>query len=84
MQQLRPVSRLERILFPFAVLLPCLLFLPDAAPLIGMLTLGNLLRESGVVERYSRTAQNEVINVVTLLLGLAVGSKLSAERFLTV
>jgi oxaloacetate decarboxylase beta subunit len=84
MQQLRPVSRLERILFPFAVLLPCLLFLPDAAPLIGMLTLGNLLRESGVVERYSRTAQNEVINVVTLLLGLAVGSTLSAERFLTV
>ncbi len=84
MQQLRPVSRLERILFPFAVLLLCLLFLPDAAPLIGMLTLGNLLRESGVVERYSRTAQNEVINVVTLLLGLAVGSKLSAERFLTV
>lgn len=84
MQQLRPVSRLERILFPFTVLLLCLLLLPDAAPLIGMLTLGNLLRESGVVERYSRAAQNEIINVVTLLLGLAVGSKLSADLFLTV
>ena len=83
MQQLRPVSRLERILFPFAVLLLCALLLPDAAPLIGMLTLGNLLRESGVVERLSRSAQNEIINVVTILLGLAVGSKLSADKFLT-
>ncbi|MGE5155582.1 MAG: sodium ion-translocating decarboxylase subunit beta [Bdellovibrio bacteriovorus] len=83
MQQLRPVSRLERILFPVAVLLLCALLLPDAAPLIGMLTLGNLLRESGVVERLSRSAQNEIINVVTILLGLAVGSKLSAEHFLT-
>jgi carboxybiotin decarboxylase len=84
MQQLRPVSRLERILFPFAVLLLCALLLPDAAPLIGMLTFGNLLRESGVVERLSRSAQSEIINVVTILLGLAVGSKLSADRFLTV
>lgn len=84
MQQLRPVSRLERILFPILVLVLCALFLPDAAPLIGMLTLGNLLRESGVVERLSRSAQNELINVVTLLLGLAVGSKLSADRFLAV
>ena len=84
MQQLRPVSRVERILFPIAVLLLCALFLPDAAPLIGMLTLGNLLRESGVVERLSRSAQNEIINVVTILLGLAIGSKLSAERFLAV
>jgi len=83
MQQLRPVSRVERILFPIAVLLLCALFLPEAAPLIGMLTLGNLLRESGVVERLSRSAQNEIINVVTILLGLAIGSKLSAERFLT-
>jgi carboxybiotin decarboxylase len=83
MQQLRPVSRLERILFPIAVLLLCALLLPDAAPLIGMLTLGNLLRESGVVERLSRSAQNEIINVVTILLGLAVGSKLSADHFLT-
>jgi len=83
MQQLRPVSRLERILFPFAVLLLCALLVPDAAPLIGMLTLGNLLRESGVVERLSRSAQSEIINVVTILLGLAVGSKLSADKFLT-
>ena len=84
MQQLRPVSKLERIFFPFAVLLLCALLLPDAAPLIGMLTLGNLLRESGVVERLSRSAQNEIINVVTIMLGLAVGSKLSADKFLTV
>ncbi len=83
MRQLRPVSRLEKILFPFTVLLLCILFLPTAAPLIGMLTFGNLLRESGVVERLSRAAQNEIINVVTIFLGLAVGSKLSADRFLT-
>ncbi len=84
MQQLRPVSRLERILFPLAVLALCILFLPSAAPLIGMLTFGNLLRESGVVDRLSRAAQNEIINVVTILLGLAIGSKLSADKFLTV
>jgi oxaloacetate decarboxylase beta subunit len=83
MAQLRPVSRLERILFPFAVLFLCALLLPSAAPLIGMLTLGNLLRESGVVERLNRAAQNDIINVVTLLLGLAIGSKLSGELFLT-
>ncbi len=84
MQQLRPVSKLEKIFFPFAVLLLCLLFLPTAAPLIGMLTFGNLLRECGVVERLSRAAQNEIINIVTIMLGLAVGSKLSADKFLTV
>lgn len=84
MSQLRPVTRLERIFFPFAVLLLCILFLPSAAPLIGSLTFGNLLRESGVVERLSRTAQNELINLVTIFLGLAVGSKLSADKFLTV
>jgi oxaloacetate decarboxylase beta subunit len=84
MQQLRPVSKLEKILFPFVVLLLCVLFLPSAAPLIGMLTFGNLLRECGVVERLSRAAQNEIINIVTIMLGLAVGSKLSADRFLTV
>jgi oxaloacetate decarboxylase beta subunit len=83
MQQLRPVSRLERILFPFVVLLLCALLLPSAAPLIGMLTFGNLLRESGVVERLSRAAQNEIINIVTIMLGLAIGSKLSADMFLT-
>lgn len=84
MQQLRPVSKLEKILFPLLVLILCLLLLPSAAPLIGMLTFGNLLRESGVVERLSRTAQHELINIVTILLGLAVGSKLSAYKFLNV
>jgi oxaloacetate decarboxylase beta subunit len=83
MEQLRPVSRLERILFPFVVLILCAVLLPSAAPLIGMLTFGNLLRESGVVDRLSRAAQNEIINVVTILLGLAIGSKLSGELFLT-
>jgi len=83
MSQLRPVSKAEKILFPLTVLLLCVLFLPSAAPLIGMLTFGNLLRESGVVERLSKAAQNEIINVVTIFLGLAVGSKLSAEKFLT-
>jgi oxaloacetate decarboxylase beta subunit len=84
MEQLRPVSRLERITFSLAVLLVVVLFLPDAAPLIGMLMFGNLLRESGVVERLSKTAQNELINIVTIFLGLAVGSKLSADQFLRV
>jgi len=84
MQQLRPVSKLEKILFPLTVLLVTALFLPTAVPLIGMLTLGNLLRECGVVERLSKAAQNEIINVVTILLGLAVGSKLSAEQFLNI
>jgi oxaloacetate decarboxylase beta subunit len=84
MEQLRPVSRLERILFSLSVLLVVVLFLPDAAPLIGMLMFGNLLRESGVTERLSKTAQNELINIVTIFLGLAVGSKLSADQFLRV
>ena len=84
MNQLRPVSKLEKILFPLTVLLLCILFLPSAAPLIGMLMFGNLLRESGVVERLNSAAQNEIINIVTILLGLAVGSKLSADKFLTV
>ena len=84
MQQLRHVTKLEKVLFPFAVLLLCVIFLPSAAPLIGMLTFGNLLRESGVVERLSHAAQNEIINIVTIFLGLAVGSKLSADKFLTI
>ena len=82
MKQLRPVSRLERILFPLTVLAVTALFLPEAVPLIGMLTLGNLLRECAVVERLSKAAQNEIINIVTIFLGLAVGSKLNAEAFL--
>ncbi|MBT3012903.1 MAG: sodium ion-translocating decarboxylase subunit beta [Candidatus Thiodiazotropha endolucinida] len=84
MQQLRHVTKLEKVLFPFAVLFLCAIFLPSAAPLIGMLTFGNLLRECGVVERLSHASQNEIINVVTIFLGLAVGSKLSADKFLTV
>ncbi|MBF0448905.1 MAG: sodium ion-translocating decarboxylase subunit beta [Magnetococcales bacterium] len=84
MTQLRPVSRLEKIIFPLAVLFLCLLFLPTAAPLIGMLTFGNLLKECGVVERLSKTAQNELINIVTIFLGLAVGTKLSADKFLNI
>lgn len=84
MQQLRHVSQKEKIAFPLTVLLLCVIFLPTAAPLIGMLTFGNLLRECGVVERLSNASQNEIINIVTIFLGLAVGSKLSAEKFLNV
>jgi oxaloacetate decarboxylase beta subunit len=82
MEQLRPVSRLERVLFPLTVLIVTALFLPEAVPLIGMLTFGNLLRECGVVERLSKASQNEIINIVTIFLGLAVGSKLNATTFL--
>ena len=84
MQQLRPVSQLEKIAFPLLLVLMCALFLPAAMPLIGMLAFGNLLRECGVVERLNKAAQNELINVVTIFLGLGVGSKLQAEKFLTV
>ena len=82
MEQLRVVSKKDRILFPLIVLGLCVIFLPAASPLIGMLCLGNLFRESGVVERLSQTAQHELINIVTIFLGLGVGSKLSAEQFL--
>ncbi|MBZ9610099.1 sodium ion-translocating decarboxylase subunit beta [Rheinheimera maricola] len=83
MVQLRNVSKKEKIIFPLAVLLLTILLLPSAAPLIGMFCLGNLMRESGVVERLSKTSQNELINIVTIFLGLAVGSRLSADKFLT-
>jgi carboxybiotin decarboxylase len=83
MVQLRKVSHKEKIIFPLLVLVLTFLFLPTAAPLIGMFCLGNLIREAGVVERLSKTAQNELINIVTIFLGLAVGSKLSADQFLT-
>lgn len=83
MVQLRNVSKKEKIIFPLAVLLLTILLLPSAAPLIGMFCLGNLMRECGVVERLSKTAQNELINIVTIFLGLAVGSRLSADKFLT-
>ena len=84
MEQLRPVSKKEKIIFPLAVLLLTILFLPAATPLVGMFCLGNLMRESGVVDRLSSTAQNELINIVTIFLGLGVGSKLSADKFLNV
>lgn len=82
MKQLRHVSKMEKIVFPLVVLFLCILLLPEATPLIGMLMFGNLIKESGVVERLSKTAQNELINIVTILLGLAVGSKLAANKFL--
>lgn len=83
MKQLRPVSKLEKICFPLLITLLCAFLLPDAAPLIGMLMFGNLMRESGVVDRLSDTAQNALINIVTIFLGTAVGAKLSADQFLT-
>ena len=82
MAQTRAVSKKERILFPLVLLLLTALLLPSAAPLLGMLCFGNLMRECGVVERLSETAQNSLINIVTILLGLAVGSKLGADYFL--
>ncbi|NYT73609.1 sodium ion-translocating decarboxylase subunit beta [Halomonas sp. QX-2] len=82
MTQLRPVSKLEKIVFPLMLLILVALFLPDAAPLLGMFCFGNLMRECGVVERLSDTAQNALINIVTIILGLSVGSKLMAESFL--
>ncbi len=82
MVQLREVSKAEKIIFPLMLLLLVALLLPSAAPLLGMLCFGNLMKECGVVERLSDTTQNALINIVTIFLGLAVGSKLSAEQFL--
>jgi Na+-transporting methylmalonyl-CoA/oxaloacetate decarboxylase beta subunit len=82
MDQLRYVGKVEKIIFPLIVLGLCILFLPSAAPLIGFFMFGNLMRECGVVERLSKTAQNTLINVVTIFLGLGVGSRLSADNFL--
>ena len=83
MTQLREVSRRERILFPLALVLVVGLVLPTAAPLLGMFCFGNLMRECGVVDRLTDTARNALINTVTIFLGLAIGSKLGAEQFLT-
>lgn len=82
MTQLRPVSRVEKIAFPVLLLVLVALLLPDAAPLLGMFCFGNLMRECGVVERLSDTAQNALINITTIFLGLSVGSKLVADKFL--
>lgn len=82
MEQLREVSKIEKILFPITVMILCILMLPDATPLIGALAFGNLARESGVVKRLSDTMENALINIITIFLGLSVGSKLAAEKFL--
>lgn len=82
MEQTRTVSKLEKICFPIVVTAFCVLLLPSTAPLIGMLMLGNLFRESGVVERLSSTAQNALINIVTIFLGVTVGATANAETFL--
>ncbi|MBN1865634.1 MAG: sodium ion-translocating decarboxylase subunit beta [Victivallales bacterium] len=84
MSQLRHVSKIEKICFPIVITLLCALLLPSAAPLIGMLMFGNLMRECGVVERLSSTAQHALINTVTIFLGLCVGSRLSADQFLNI
>ena len=83
MTQLREVSKREKITFPLVVLVLCAIFLPDACPLVGMLTFGNLCKECGVVDRLSDTMQNALINIVTIFLGLAVGLKLQYDHFLT-
>ncbi|MCT2530738.1 sodium ion-translocating decarboxylase subunit beta [SAR92 clade bacterium H921] len=82
MEQLRYVTKAERIVFPLTLLVLVAMLLPDAAPLLGMFCFGNLMRECGVVNRLSDTTQNALINIVTIFLGLGVGSKMSAEKFL--
>ncbi|MFO7731756.1 MAG: sodium ion-translocating decarboxylase subunit beta [Spirochaetia bacterium] len=84
MEQLRHVTKTEKILFPLAVLLLAILLLPSATPLIGSLMFGNLVKECGVTERLSQAAQHEMMNIVTIFLGLSVGSKLQADKFLNV
>ena len=83
MEQLRPVSKLERVIFPILVTVVVSFLIPSAAPLVGMLMLGNLMRESGVVERLSKTVQNELMNIVTVFLGVSVGATATADKFLT-
>ena len=84
MEQLRPVGKTEKIIFPIAVTVVCLLMVPVVAPLIGMFMLGNLFRESGVVQRLSDTSQNSLINTVTIMLGLAVGATADGVVFLQI
>ncbi len=84
MEQLRPVSRTEKILFPVVVTVFVALILPDAAALVGMLMFGNILRESGLTQRLSKTAQNELLNIITILLGLSVGATASGTTFLSI
>ena len=83
MEQLRPVSKLEKIIFPVIVVIVIAIFLPDAAPLVGMLMLGNIFKESGVVDRIAKTAQNELMNIITIFLGVTVGATASGQSFLS-
>lgn len=83
MEQLRPVSKMEKILFPIAVTIVVALIVPDAIPLVGMLMLGNLIKESGVADRLSKTAQNELMNIITIFLGVTVGATATAANFLS-
>ena len=83
MEQLRPVSKLEKIIFPIIVVILISIFLPDAAPLVGMLMLGNLFKESGVVDRIAKAAQNELMNIITIFLGVTVGATAKGSTFLT-
>ena len=83
MEQMRQVGKVEKIVFPLVVLGLCVVLLPSAAPLIGFFMFGNLMRECGVVERLSSTAQNALLNIVTIFLGLGVGAQMSTEKFLT-
>lgn len=83
MEQLRPVTQKEKILFPIIVTIVVTLLVPDAAPLVGMLMLGNLFKESGVVDRICKAAQNELMNIVTIFLGMTVGATATADNFLT-
>lgn len=83
MEQLRPVSKLEKIMFPVIVVILIAIFLPDAAPLVGMLMLGNLFKESGVVDRICKAAQNELMNIITIFLGVTVGATATGEVFLS-
>ena len=82
MDSLRPVSKIEKIIFPILVTIVVALLLPDAAPLVGMLMLGNLMKESGVVDRISKTAQNELLNIITIFLGISVGATTNGPSFL--
>lgn len=83
MEQLRPVSKLEKIMFPVVVIILVSLFVPDATPLVGMLMLGNIFRECGVVDRISKAAQNELMNIITIFLGTTVGATATGSVFLT-
>jgi oxaloacetate decarboxylase beta subunit len=82
MRQLRPVSRLEKMIFPIVLLVLSILFIPPAAPLIGMLAFGNFVKEIGVISRISKTMENELLNIVSILLSLGVGSQMTPEKIM--